>query len=184
MQRLIAASVLAVVAGCASQPGGGTGPSSSGSSGGGGTCGDWRTQPDAGPCTTDSDCPASYYCDYVLGFCGYAGGPLRWDGGPYFLATFDAGVCRLACSSPDAGACQIGEDCGAEVCSGNPEPIGPTGDFCNLLQPCDAGRCITPSYPSPPACPPGCQAMAPAHETVYGCVCPGNTCVLPGGDGG
>ncbi|HUB08755.1 MAG TPA: hypothetical protein VMB50_17235 [Myxococcales bacterium] len=150
-----------------------------------GSCDAWRSQPDAGSCVRDSDCPPLYYCDYVLSFCGYPGGPFRWDGGPYLLATFDAGACRADCSAGSAAACHVGEDCGHGICAGDPEPVDPTGAFCNLLAPCDAGQCLgAASYPSPPQCPAGCHAMTPVHETLYGCVCAGNQCVLPRLDAG
>ncbi len=120
----------------------------------------------------------------MISFCGYPGGAFFWDGGPYFLATFDAGTCRLTCPYDYQGACQVGEDCGAGLCAGDPEPIGPTGAFCNLQAPCDAGACIGPVTGGAPTCPTVCQALRPVHETIYGCICPGNSCVLPGLDGG
>jgi hypothetical protein len=137
---------------------------------------DWRSAGDAGLCTSDSQCPTGYYCDFSESECSAS-----WDGGASpLINVVDPGLCLPVCAgapcangdwSGDCGPCNVGEDCSTwQICY--------EGRLCTVQEPCDAGVC-TGTGQVPDSCESPCGLVSVPHSTWAGCVCPGNTCNVP-----
>ena len=142
----------------------------------GGACG-WRDASDAGICSNDSQCPGGSYCDFTVTECLSS-----WDGGTTpLISLINPGSCFPVCAGApcmgdfdsNCGPCNIGEDCSTwEICY--------EGRTCTLQQPCSAGVCATTGQVPDEPCPSPCALVSVPHSTSAACVCPGNTCGVPG----